>query len=271
MEHYKLSASDGEVGTVANFFLDDEFWAVRYLVVDTGGFFEGRHVLLSPTSFLKVEWGSSQFHVALTMDKVKHSPEVDTDQPVSRQHELAFSQYYGYPHYWGASDVWGMTEDPARSALAAERATPAGLPGPSIDDVHLHSAVELRGYHIEGSDGQIGQVHDFIVDDETWEVRYLVISTSNWWMGKEVLVSPLWASSVSWEDRIVHVDMSRESIKESPEFNASAGINREYESSLYDYYGRPVYWDADSQVPPQQPAPAREVPKPKWVGKDVKP
>lgn len=267
MEHYKVSASDGEVGTVANFFLDDEFWTVRYLVVETDGFFEGRKVLVSPISFLKAEWGSGQFHVALTRDKVKHSPGVDTDRPVSRQHEQDFSMYYGYPNYWGASGVWGVNGDPAMLALAAERAKPVGPPNASTDDVHLRSAAELRGYHIEGSDGQIGQVHDFIVDDETWEVRYLVISTTNWWMGKEVLVSPLWASSVSWEERIVHVDMSRQSIKESPEFDACAGINREYESSLYDYYGRPVYWDADSQ----ETAAASRSPKPKWVGKGAPP
>jgi len=267
MEQYQVSASDGEVGTVANFFLDDEFWTVRYLVVDTGGFFEGRQVLVSPISFLKVEWGSSQFHVALTMDKVKHSPGVDTDQPVSRQHEVAFSQYYGYPNYWGGSELWAISVDPGLAALAAQRAAPLGLPDPATQDVHLRSAAELRGYHIEGSDGQIGQIHDFIVDDETWEVRYLVIKTSNWWLGKEVLVSPLWASSVSWEERIVHVDMSRQSIKESPEFDAMAGINREYESSLYDYYGRPVYWDAESHAPAQEPAAASEFPQPKWVGK----
>ena len=266
LEHYTVFATDGEVGTVANFFLDDEFWAVRYLVVETGGFFEGRQVLVSPISFLKADWGTSRFHVALTMDKVKHSPGIDTDQPVSRQHELAFSQYYGYPNYWGASGVWGMTGDPAMLAMAMERALPADLPDLSTDDVHLRSAVELRGYHIEGSDGQIGQVHDFIVDDATWEVRYLVINTSNWWMGKEVLVSPLWANSVSWEERIVHVDMSRQSIKESPEWDPTAAINREYESSLYDYYGRPVYWDADAHPEAVAQAAASEFPKPKWVG-----
>jgi len=267
LEGYRVCATDGEVGAVKNFFLDDEFWAVRYLVVEAGGFFEGRQVLVSPISFLKAEWGTSQFHLALTMDKVKHCPGVDTDQPVSRQHELAFSQYYGYPNYWGASGVWGMTGDPSMMALAIERAMPVGVPDLSTADVHLRSAAELRGYHIEGSDGQIGQVHDFIVDDATWEVRYLVINTSNWWMGKEVLVSPLWASSVSWEERIVHVDMSRQSIRESPEWDPSAGVNREYETSLYDYYGRPVYWDAEGRPLDPQPGPASEFPKPKWVGK----
>ena len=115
-------------------------------------------------------------------------------------------------------------------------------------DVHLRSANEVRGYHIQGSDDAIGHVEDFIVDDETWQVRYLVIDTSNWWFGKKALVAPHWASRVSWEERKVHVDLSRQTIKNSPEWNASAAVNREYEARLYDYYGRPLYWGSGDQT-----------------------
>jgi hypothetical protein len=253
LERYTVEASDGPVGTVVNFLLDDEFWTVRYLVVDTGGFFDGRQVLISPISFLKAEWATSQFHLALTMDKVKDSPGVDADQPVSRQHELDFSNYYGYPSYWGASGVWEMSGNPALGLPGTEVEVPADVPDLSTNDVHLRSVHEVRDYHIQGSDGAIGHIHDFIVDDASWEVRYLVIDTSNWWMGRKVLISPLWASSVSWEERNVHIDMSRESIKESPEWDPAAPINREYESSLFDYYGRPVYWEGDDDNLPKAP------------------
>lgn len=69
-----------------------------------------------------------------------------------------------------------------------------------------------------------------------------MIDTSNWWFGKKVLVAPQWASRVSWEEEKVYVDLSRKTIKHSPEWNPTEGINREYESRLYDYYGRPAYW-----------------------------
>ena len=36
LEHYAVSATDGDVGTVVNFLFDDEHWAVRHLVVDPG-------------------------------------------------------------------------------------------------------------------------------------------------------------------------------------------------------------------------------------------
>jgi hypothetical protein len=124
------------------------------------------------------------------------------------------------------------------------------------EDVHLRSVDEVRGYHIQGSDDAIGHVEDFIVDDETWEVRYLVVDTSNWWFGKKVLIAPEWASGVSWYERKVHVAMTRQAIKDSPQWDASSAIERDFETRLYDYYGRPMYWKSNDQsgiVPPLQP------------------
>ena len=51
---------------------------------------------------------------------------------------------------------------------------------------------------MQGSDDSIGHVNDFIVDDLTWPIRYLVIDTNNWWVSKKVLIAPLWANRVSW-------------------------------------------------------------------------
>jgi hypothetical protein len=75
-----------------------------------------------------------------------------------------------------------------------------------------------------------------------WKVRYLVVDTASWWLGKSVLIAPHWANKISWSQRKIFVDLSRQKIKESPEWNAETAINREYEERLYDYYGRPVDW-----------------------------
>jgi hypothetical protein len=176
------------------------------------------------------------------MDKVKNSPSVDTDKPVSRQHERDYYGYFGYPCYWGSSGMWGMGNYPGALVVgpwSKPFADHSGGPG----DVHLRSAHEIYGYHIQGSDKSIGHVDDFIVDDLTWAIRYLVVDTSNWWVSRKVLISPLWATRVSWADRNVYVDMPRQAIKDSPEWNAYAAVNREYETRLYDYYGRPAYWE----------------------------
>jgi sporulation protein YlmC with PRC-barrel domain len=245
LERYTVNATDGDIGRVEDFLLDDEHWTIRYLAVDTVEFLDGRQVLISPISFRQAEWSTHRFHLALTMANIENCPSIDMDKPVSRQHEQDFNQYYGYPPYWGFSGVWGMGDSAAllatkRGEVAAARQ--AVKSEKRSYDVHLRSTNEVRGYNIQGKDEAIGHVEDFIVDDETWEVRYLVIDTSNWWFGKRVLIAPQWASRISWEKKIVYIEMSRDSIEHSPELDPSLVINREYETHLYANFGRPAYW-----------------------------
>lgn len=253
LAHYTMSATDGDIGSVEDFLLDDESWAVRYLVADTGGFLNGRRVLISPISFRKAEWSTSRFNLALTKDMIKSSPSVDFDKPVSRQHERDFHRYYGFPYYWGYGGLWGAGAYPGMLAshkLDDMAAEPAGV---LTDDVHLRSAKEVRGYHAQGTDEAFGHIEDFIVDDQTWQVRYLVINTSNWWVGKKVLVAPQWAKSIDWQERTVHFELPRQSIKNAPEWNPEAPVNREYETRLYDFYGRPAYWNESVIGPVKTP------------------
>jgi len=240
LDRYKVKATDGEVGTVADFLLDDEHWTVRYLVVETGSFFRERRVLITPIAFRQVDWSTKQFHLALTTDKIKTSPNIDTHKPVSRQHEREYHGYYGYPYYWG--DVWGMSANPGALAPTGwHDASVANLEG--VGDIHLRSVNEVRGYKIQGSDEEIGHVEDFIIEDETWEICYLVVDTSNWWNGRKVLIAPRWASRVSWEERSVHINMNRQQIMSSPEWSPTVAINREYEGRLHKHYERLAYWD----------------------------
>jgi hypothetical protein len=109
------------------------------------------------------------------------------------------------------------------------------------NDVHLRSANKVTGYRIGAADGDIGHVEDFIIDDETWEIRYMVVDTQNWWPGEKVLVVPQWICRVSWSDSEAYVDLSRETIENGPEYHPDA-LNRKYEETLYDYYKRPKYW-----------------------------
>ena len=239
LEKYAVAASDGDIGHVANFLFDDERWTIRYLVVETG-FQDWREVLISPMSIREVAWADHRVRLALTMDRIKRSPSVDTREPVSRQHEEAHNEYYEHPAYWGlAATAWSAESGDHRDETAG--------------DVHLRSAREVQGYHVQGTHEGVGHVHDFIVDDETWAVRYLVVDTSNWWHGKKVLLSPAWVDTIDWVERKVHVAMSRQELKASPEWSGTTAINHAYEERLYDYYGRPVYWGSDGHVAVAQP------------------
>jgi hypothetical protein len=130
---------------------------------------------------------------------------------------------------------------PPPTATERETAPDAAQRG----DSHLRSMREITGYAIQARDGEIGHVEDFIVDDATWAIRYMAVDTKNWWPGKKVLVAPHWITSVSWLDQSVAVDLTRESIKRSPEYDPSTLLNREYETRLYHHYGRKPYWEAE--------------------------
>lgn len=238
LERYTVSASDGDLGTVRNFLLDDERWTIRYLVVDPALVHNGKSVLISPVFFREVDWATRCFHLAMTRERIAKSPSVDVDKPVSRQHERDYHLYYGHPYYWGYAGLWGPADYPVLRVPGPEQ-DPRAKPG----DAHLRSAKEVTGYEVEGTDGSVGRVEDFIVNDETWKIKYLVIDTNHWWFGKKVLVAPEWASRISWAERNVRVGLSRGAVKKSPPWNPEAGVNRVYESRLYDYYGRPAYWD----------------------------
>jgi uncharacterized protein YrrD len=251
LKGFAIRAKDGEIGTVGQFYFDDETWAIRYLVVNTGGWLSGRLVLVSPIALRQTEWQSKRLDVALTKKQVENSPPIDTHKPVSRQHEAVYLGYYGYPYYWDGPQLWGLATDPAglmaeREAVTEEEASRAEK---ESADSHLRSTDEVTGYHIEATDGEIGHVRDFIVDDETWAIRYLEVDTRNWWPGNKVLVSPQWIDNVSWPDSNVYVDLSRESIKNGPEWDESIPVTREYEQRLYDYYARPPYWAPESGQP----------------------
>ena len=245
LEGFVIHATDGELGTVYQLYFDDETWAIRYLTVTTG-WLGGQRVLISPISVIHADWQAKRLDVALTRTQVKNSPNIDTDKPVSRQHEIAYSGYYGYPYYWGGPFLWGPAYYPGGVKAAPKDTLADRIRGESTDS-HLRSTKAVTGYHIEATDGEIGHVEGFILDDEAWAIRYIEVATKNWWPGKKVLVSPAWIERVSWEDSKVYVGLSREAIKDCPEYIESKPITREYESRLYFHYGRPPYWLHDSE------------------------
>ena len=244
---FTIGATDGDIGTVDAFYFDDLSLTVRHLVVDTGGWLSGRKVLISPRALGDIDWDGRRLTASLTKAQVEKSPAIDTDRPVSRQQEIEYYRYYGYPSYWSGPYLWGGYPLPVMSRASAprledERRWEWGAK--ESGDPHLRSSAAVIGYHIAATDGDIGHVEDFLVDEATWAIRYMVVDTSNWWFGQHVLVPAQWISTVDWNDSLLHVDLSRDQIKSSQEYDASSPVEREYETRLHDSYGRPGYWNA---------------------------
>lgn len=220
-----IIARDGAIGEIDDFYFDDEKWTVRYLVVDTGAWLFKREVLISPISIEKVDEANNQVHVNLTRDQVKDSPDIDTQKPVSRQHETAFLNYYGYPYYWGGPYLWGDSAFPATLAMPpavesqmAAAATARRRESEESYDEHLRSVNEVKGYHIGAADGEIGHVDDFIIDDGDWAIRFIVIKTGGWLSGRKTLVAPQSIEGISWTESKMFVSLTRDQIASSPEY-----------------------------------------------------
>lgn len=242
LRDYVLAAEDDNIGRCKDFLFDDSVWTVRYMVADTGKWLPKRKVLISPASLGDPDWKSQLLRVQLDKEQIEKSPTLDADAPVSREFERQWYDYYNWSPYWYGGGIWGGGAVPH----AIHEKQPAGVA--TLEQVetpnhNLRSAQEVTGYHIQATDGDIGHVEDFIVDDSTWTIRYIVVDTRNWLPGKKVLVSPAWATKIEWNNRDVHIDLPRDLIKASPEYDPESPVNREYEGRLYDYYGRPKYWE----------------------------
>ena len=249
LQRYQIVATDGAIGHVDQFFFDDERWTVRYLVAGTGKRLPGRRVLISPFSIRHVDWTAGEVSLSITRGMVKSSPDVDTHKPVSRQQEADYLRYYGYPFYWAGAGLWGPGAYPA--GLAAESAADAQAlakaeqeEASARGDSHLRSSKEVVGYHLQAADGELGHVEDFLVEDDSWTIRYIVVDTSNWSFGKHILVPPDWIRKVSWPQKKVHVDLTRETVKGAPEYDAAIHLDRQWEADYYAHHRRPPYWGA---------------------------
>ncbi|WP_347552323.1 PRC-barrel domain-containing protein [Pseudalkalibacillus hwajinpoensis] len=241
---YSLDTSDGKKGSVKQFYFDDEHWAIRYLVVDTHKWLPGRKVLLSPISIERLNHVKETISVSLTSEEVKNSPDTDTEQPISRKHEMEINRHFSWPYYWVGTGAWGggMYPRPFMAEDMVEEESPL-QPSDNEEESHLRSTKEVSGYHIQAIDGEIGHVEDFIFDEETWKLRYFVVDTKNWLPGKQVLVSTHWISDIHWQDRTVHVDIPQEAIRNSPEFRLNEPISRRFEENLHLHYGKRGYWE----------------------------
>jgi hypothetical protein len=238
LKRYKLNSLDGEFGEVKDFYFDDHHWAVRYLVANTGNWLTGRQVLISPYALVAAIKAEEHIAVDLTKTQIEGSPSLNSDKPVSRQFEESYYGYYGWPMYWSGPYMWG-----AYPYIPGDREQwTKSTEDEKAWDPHLRSTDAVCGHHIQALDGEIGHIEDFIIDDETWAIRYLIVDTQNWWPGKKVLISPQWIERVSWSESKVFVNLSREDIKQSPEYTEESLLTRDYETELHQHYKREVYW-----------------------------
>lgn len=228
---FTIGATDGEIGTVRDIYFDDATWKVRYLVVETGNWLFGRKILLSPVAVQSIGWDAKTIRVNLTTDQVKHSPDIDTDKPVSVQQEAELHKHYLWPQDGGGFGF--MTTGMVGGVIApgipfderitshldddrtpSERISEEEIPG----DRHLRSFKGTTGYSIHATDDVLGEVSDFLIDDSTWDIPYAVIETGNWFSGKKIITPTSGISQIEWANSAVYINQTIGSLKDMSEF-----------------------------------------------------
>jgi sporulation protein YlmC with PRC-barrel domain len=224
LKGYKIVGTDGEVGKVDDFFFEQDTWAIRHMVVKTGSWLTGRKVLISPLSVERIDAEAGEVRLSLTREKIEGAPGVGADEPVSRQFERTYYDYYGYPYYWTGPYTWGnwgympqyATETQRRERSDRDRMES----GQTGKDPDLRSFNEVNGYSVEATDGVKGDIEDIIMDDRSWQIRHIIVDTSKWLPSKDVIVPPEKISNIRWEDSTVFVDMTKDELAGLPEFKS---------------------------------------------------
>jgi len=234
LKKYSLLASDGEIGKITEAYFDDWEWTVRYFVVRAGGWLLGREVLIAPRAITGLDEDAGRIALELTREQVEKSPPVETKKPVSRHYESLYYQYYNWEPYWMVGPMGGPMPVAPRTALRPEEIGRMREP----ENPHLRASDEVQGYRIHAIDGELGEVHDLIIDDRGWMVRYLVADTRKWLPGKKVLIAPAWVGGVDWAGREITVDLDRETIRSAPPYDPSRAIGADYEVRLLGHYGK---------------------------------
>ncbi len=258
LKGFDIQAKDGSLGTVNDFLFDDSTWKVRWMVVDTGRWLTGRKVLVHPSAVVSADYLSRHLKVSLTKSQVEDSPSIQQDRPVSQQMQNDLYGYYGWDPLWGGGMFGaGMYGGPmyagGMGAIAAPVSAPvyfgatavreAGQHAAALDegDPHLRSIAEVTGYHVQATDDNVGHIQDFLIDAKSWEVRYLVVDTSNWWVGQHVLISPYAVKEMNWPERHVRLNLTRDKIKSSPRWNPADVVDDEFGRRLHTHYDWPGY------------------------------
>jgi hypothetical protein len=238
LKGYSLGGLDGEIGTVKDFLYDDRHWTIRYLVAETGNWLIGRKVLISPYAVSFASHDNKLLSIDLTKAQIEEGPRLESHEPVSRQFEISYHSYFGWPIYWDGPYAWGAF--PYLLLQAGRKLLASMDPVPELDP-NLRSTDDTTGIVVHAKDGPIGRVKDFILDEKSWTIRYLLVETGRWWPGRKVLLSPAWVERIDGNTEL-SVKQSLASVRSAPEFIEAPLVSREYEALLHQHYRRPGYW-----------------------------
>jgi sporulation protein YlmC with PRC-barrel domain len=217
---YELQASDGELGPVKDILLDDRDHGIRYIVVDTAKWLAGRLVLISPQSISRVAREEKKVHVDLTQDQVRQSPPLATDEPIARQREQEYLDYYGWvPYLPVVPPSYGGVQPAAAAAPTSKVQSPQEIQRRRADeqDEHLRSVSEIIGYTVLTDNDKAGHIDDFIVDINDWRLKGLVADVRQWLPGGQIVVTIDKVVAYAEADQVARLSLTEEQLRQRAE------------------------------------------------------
>jgi sporulation protein YlmC with PRC-barrel domain len=228
LKNYNITATDGMIGEVEEFYFDDQSYKIRYMIVKTGNWLSERKVLIPPHELIKQPWKNGLFYFNLTKEQIKNSPDIDTDKPISRQQEIELYGHYQWESYWGSGFYGGGSLGVSMPFPVVDRKVLIEADekeNHADDDIHLRSTETVTGYHIHATDGEIGHLKDFIINVETWQILSIVVDTTNWFGGKKVLIPVTQIKKIEWTDNMVFLNISKAAVDQSRLFDEEAYLH----------------------------------------------
>lgn len=219
--NYNIEAKDGLIGEIEEFYFDDQNWKIRYFIVQTGNWLAERKVLIPLNAILKKTWENGNFPLNLTKNQVKNSPDIDTDKPVSRQKEEELYVHYQWETYWASGFYGGGALVGSMPIPLIEREVLSETDKKKThqnDDNHLRSTETVTNYHVHATNGDIGHINDFIIDDKTWQIKFIVVDTQNWFGGKKVLIKVEDIKKIDWMENKILLNITTSTVEKSELF-----------------------------------------------------
>lgn len=194
-----VTAIDGNIGRIRTFLFDDRSWKVRYAVVEVSHWMHRRDVVLAVSAMDTPDWTARACHVRMTKQQVSDSPNIDTEMPVSLQQHIAMQEYFGRFACWVDHEL-GMSSLP----------TGVRYPVHGKEDPHLRSTEDLHGYEVWPTDGNMGRLEGFVLDESSWHVGYLDVRTGGWLDEQNELLPTQGVERVSWAERRIYLHRAGE-------------------------------------------------------------
>jgi hypothetical protein len=201
--------------------------------------------LISPIAINEINDRYKTISIVLKHAKAIGIPKYDPAQPISRDFERRFYSNFGWPVYWGGGGRWGNERMPSALFTAA--------PIKEVPVTHhereratwLRTITEIMPFRVFAQDNALGPISDLIINDETWEIRYIVVDARPLCPGRYVLISPHWISVMSMGEKVLTIDIPSDTIRRAPQYNPAYPITRDYEFTLFCHYGRCDEVDAE--------------------------